>query len=140
LFQYFQHTLSNGTRCTYYGDITLIHSRLLLYCTLLRPAVTAIVPAYLLCRKKLFETRGLQLQVAISTNYLETIKMLISIGLGWSVLPLTMVDAGTHALQVTDVSISRTLGYIHHSLRTLSNAGSAFIKLVELNRDPCFAG
>jgi len=86
--------------------------------------------------KQLFDDRQLQLQVAMSTNYLETIKMLISLGLGWSVLPLTMLDDGMHTLQVADVAISRTLGYLHHSLRTLTNAGAAFIELVELSRDP----
>jgi|TARA_Y100000310_G_C20634248_1_gene790338 DNA-binding transcriptional LysR family regulator len=88
--------------------------------------------------KQLFDTRGLQLQVAMSTNYLETVKMLISIGLGWSVLPCTMLDEGTHALQLPDLAINRTLGYLHHAGRTLSNAAKAFLQLVELHRDPCF--
>ena len=88
--------------------------------------------------KQLFDGRSLQLNVSMSTNYLETIKMLISIGLGWSVLPFTMLDEGTRALDLPDVSISRTLGYIHHSTRTLSNAGTAFIELVEQSRDACF--
>ena len=89
--------------------------------------------------RQLFDSQRLQLQVAMSTNYLETVKMLISIGLGWSVLPYTMLDDSTHALQLPGVAISRTLGYIHGSGRTLSNAGLAFIQLLESNRDPCFS-
>jgi|TARA_B100000315_G_scaffold244009_1_gene268042 hypothetical protein len=49
-----------------------------------------------------------------------------------------MLDEGTQALQLPDVAIKRTLGYIHHTGRTLSNAGKAFIQLVEQSRDPCF--
>ena len=38
---------------------------------------------------RLFESQGLAPNVAMSTNYLETIKMMVSIGLAWSVLPPT---------------------------------------------------
>ena len=42
--------------------------------------------------QRLFEAQGLTPNIAMSTNYLETIKMMVSIGLGWSVLPATMAD------------------------------------------------
>lgn len=80
--------------------------------------------------KRLFDEQGLPLTTGMSTNYLETIKMLISVGLGWSVLPRTMVDADIRQLAIPDVSISRTLGVIHHNQRTLSNAGAAFIEML----------
>ena len=85
--------------------------------------------------QNLFATRKLHLNVSMSTNYLETIKMLISIGLGWSVLPISMLDDGNHALDVEGVDIRRELGYIFHVHRTLSNAGQAFIELLESKRD-----
>ena len=37
-----------------------------------------------------FNNAGLALQPTFSTNYLETIGMLVSVGLGWSVLPQSM--------------------------------------------------
>ncbi|MDX1270162.1 MAG: LysR family transcriptional regulator, partial [Oceanisphaera sp.] len=42
--------------------------------------------------RRLFEAQGLVPNIAMSTNYLETIKMMVSIGLAWSVLPRTMLD------------------------------------------------
>ena len=80
--------------------------------------------------KGMFEDQGLKLQVGMSTNYLETIKMLIGVGLGWSVLPRTMVDDDVAVLDLHNVPIARTLGVIHHVQRTLSNAGQAFIELL----------
>ncbi|KZY23591.1 LysR family transcriptional regulator, partial [Alcanivorax sp. HI0035] len=40
--------------------------------------------------ERLFDEHNLKLNIAMSTNYLETIHMMVSIGLGWSVLPATM--------------------------------------------------
>lgn len=85
--------------------------------------------------KHMFETKGLTLKAGMSTNYLETIKMLISVGLGWSVLPHTMLDETTCVLNVPNVRIERTLGVIHHVQRSLSNAGRAFVELLMENAD-----
>lgn len=85
--------------------------------------------------KDLFDQCGLRLTMSMSTNYLETIRMLVTIGLGWSVLPRTMVGADLIELQVEGVSISRELGVIHHRNRTLSNAGRAFLELLNQRRD-----
>ena len=38
----------------------------------------------------LFESEQIPLTATLSTNYLETISMLVSIGLGWSVLPSSL--------------------------------------------------
>jgi DNA-binding transcriptional LysR family regulator len=81
--------------------------------------------------KELFADRGLTLNVTMSTNYLETIKMLISVGLGWSVLPVSMLDDSLRVIHVPDVSIERHLGVIHHVQRTLSNAGMAFLEVLK---------
>lgn len=80
--------------------------------------------------RALFNERDLDLQISISTNYLETIKMLISIGIGWSVLPTTMLDLSCHRLLIEGIDISRQLGFIYHSQRTISNAGQAFVDLL----------
>ncbi len=41
--------------------------------------------------KSLFDRRSLKMQIAIATNYLETIRMMASVGLGWTVLPRSML-------------------------------------------------
>ena len=79
---------------------------------------------------KLFSVRHLPLSAARSTNYLESIKMMVSIGLGWCVLPATMIDRHLKVLDVPDNNLSRDLGYIQHPARTLSNASRAFIRLL----------
>lgn len=84
--------------------------------------------------KGMFEEHDLHLEVGMSTNYLETIKMLIGVGLGWSVLPTTMIDDDIAVLDI-EIDISRTLGVIHHVNRTLSNAGEAFIDLLRGDSD-----
>tara|TARA_R110002072_G_scaffold3830_5_gene27314 strand:- start:10086 stop:10973 length:888 start_codon:yes stop_codon:yes gene_type:complete len=81
--------------------------------------------------KSLFEERGLALDVSMSTNYLETIKMLISVGLGWSMLPISMMDSSLKVINVPNVTIERQLGVIHHVQRTLSNAGKAFLECLQ---------
>ncbi|MCU1716005.1 LysR family transcriptional regulator [Pseudomonas sp. 5P_3.1_Bac2] len=83
----------------------------------------------------LFEAQGLTPNIAMSTNYLETIKMMVSIGLAWSVLPRTMLDEQVTRLPVPNIQLSRQLGYISHSERTLSNAARAFMRLLDAHRD-----
>lgn len=80
---------------------------------------------------KLFESQGLTPNIAMSTNYMETIKMMVSIGLAWSVLPLTMLDRQVVRLPLPGIQLSRQLGYIVHTERTLSNAAKAFMLLLD---------
>jgi DNA-binding transcriptional LysR family regulator len=75
-----------------------------------------------------FETLGLELDIALSTNYLETIKMLTSVGIGWSLLPVTMLDSRTRKLSVRELSLERSLGIVYHRERTLSNAARELIR------------
>ncbi len=89
--------------------------------------------------QNLFEQEQLTLQTAMSTNYLETLRMLAAIGLAWCILPLTMQDDDLRVLPVrlkkNIPPPSRELGYILHPKRTLSNAASAFVKLLEQHQD-----
>ena len=78
-----------------------------------------------------FARRGLTVQVRMTTNYLETIKMLAAVGLAWTVLPRTMVDAQVRVLPVAGVKLSRQLGCTVHGGRTLSRAAQAFIELLK---------
>lgn len=84
--------------------------------------------------EKLFAQNRLQLDIGMSTNYLETIKMMVSVGMAWSVLPLTMVEDTLELLPMGNVSLQRKLGYIYHQDHTLSNAAEAFIRLLEQHR------
>lgn len=81
--------------------------------------------------KEVFSTHNLTLETLMATNYLETIKMMVSIGLGWSVLPETMIDSQLMKLKISASSLARRLGCIHHTERSLSNAATAFIQLLE---------
>ncbi len=67
------------------------------------------------------------LNIAMETNYLETIKMMVSIGLGWSVLPTSMLSKELTQLQVEKVKFERLLGVVTHQQRTLSNAARKMI-------------
>ena len=78
-----------------------------------------------------FEAQGLSPNISMSTNYLETIKMMVSIGLAWSVLPRTMLDEQVAAIHLPDMQLRRQLGYIVHTERTLSNAARAFMALLD---------
>lgn len=81
--------------------------------------------------KALFDRHQLSLQVSMATNYLETIRMMVSVGLGWTVLPRSMVDDGLATLKVKKVGIRRTLGVVYHRGRSLSRAAEAFIGALE---------
>jgi len=72
-----------------------------------------------------FARQHVQVDISLSTNYLETIKMLVSVGLGWSVLPESMLDKDISALTVHGLRLKRDLGIVIHHTRTLSNAASA---------------
>ncbi|WP_370978883.1 LysR family transcriptional regulator [Agaribacterium sp. ZY112] len=80
--------------------------------------------------KEVFEQRQLDIKINMATNYLETIKMMVSVGLGWSLLPATMIDEQLHALELNELTISRELGLVMHNKRSLSNAGRAFYETV----------
>ena len=84
--------------------------------------------------RRLFEREGLTPNIGMSTNYLETIKMMVSIGIAWSVLPRTMLDDQVARLPLPGIQLDRQLGYILHSERTLSNAARAFMALLDNQR------
>jgi DNA-binding transcriptional LysR family regulator len=79
--------------------------------------------------QNLFQKEGIPLKAPLSTNYLETISTMVEIGLGWSVLPETLVRR-LHVMPFKENRIERELGYIHHTKRSLSNAAVAFLGLM----------
>lgn len=74
---------------------------------------------------------GVEPQVRMATNYLETLKMLVTIGLGWSVLPESMLDQELVAVPVSGLQMHRELGLAWHSRRTLSAGCRALMRLCE---------
>ena len=49
-------------------------------------------------------------------------------GLGWTLLPRTMLDDDLKVLRVKGLALTRTLGIATHARRTLSNAARAMIE------------
>jgi DNA-binding transcriptional LysR family regulator len=74
-----------------------------------------------------------RVQVGMATNYLEVLKMLAAIGLGWSALPRTMIDGSLKVVQIKKVKIKRELGIVTHGARTLSNAAEAMVRTITGN-------
>ncbi|MDG2115391.1 MAG: LysR family transcriptional regulator [Porticoccaceae bacterium] len=79
--------------------------------------------------QNLFHQQGIPLKSTMSTNYLETISTMVEIGLGWSVLPETLVR-DLYVMPFDQVTIARELGYIHHTNRSLSNAAVEILNLL----------
>ena len=89
--------------------------------------------------KRLFDEHALKLQVSLATNYLETIRMMASVGLGWTILPRSMCDESLSTIEVPGIAIERTLGLVYHRGRSLSRAARAFIEAVQALGDDALA-
>jgi len=84
--------------------------------------------------KTILETKGVKANVSMTTNHLDAIKMMVSVGLGWSALPKTLIDNTVIPLTVNDLKkegLIRTLGCIHHRQRTLTNAARMMLKILK---------
>jgi len=76
-----------------------------------------------------FLKHHLPLKSTMTVNFLETIKMLVAAGLGWSVLPSSMIDSSLRVLPIK-LELNREMGWIRHRHRSLSNAGKKLIEMV----------
>lgn len=76
------------------------------------------------------EARGVEPRVRLATNYLETLKMLAAIGLGWSVLPKSMIDDSVVRLPVSSFTPHRDLGWVRHTGRAISGPARALMGLL----------
>ena len=77
-----------------------------------------------------FEKKGLKPKTSMSNNPLESIRMLASIGLGWSVLPKTLLNQDLKQLDIP-VEMSRQLGMVWHPGRTQSRAVQELIEMMK---------
>lgn len=81
--------------------------------------------------KELFDREQQSLEITMVTNHLDTIKMMLTLGLGWGVLPETMIDTELCVLEVKHPPLSRPLGCIYHRQRSLNNAARVFLQLLK---------
>jgi len=70
-------------------------------------------------------------KIIMESNYLETIKAMIQNGLGWGVLPESMIDPSLHTLKIKGVKMERHLGVLLHASRTLSSPASALLNILK---------
>ena len=77
-----------------------------------------------------FEKQGLKPKITMSNNPLDSIRMVVSIGLGWSVLPKTLLNPDLQQLNI-DLEMNRQLGMVWHPARTQSRA---VLELIEMMR------
>ena len=91
-----------------------------------------------------FKKEGVSLQTALPSrhretismmsSYMETIKMMASVGLGWAVLPEHMaLDKDLIQLKVSPKSLYRELGVLQRKGKTLGTAGRAFLAILPSN-------
>lgn len=81
--------------------------------------------------KALFDRQQQPLEITMVTNHLDTIKMMLAIGLGWGVLPANMIDGQLSVLPVKHPPLTRPLGSIFHKQRSLNNAALAFLAMLK---------
>ncbi|CBL45195.1 Transcriptional regulator, LysR family [gamma proteobacterium HdN1] len=101
-------------------------------------AHNAVLPGENTFTRRIIERRfhdaGVSTHISLSTNYLETIRMMVSVGLGWSVLPSTMINEEVKVLCVEGPAPTRQLGLVYHTDHTLSNAAQAMIEMLALGK------
>ncbi len=71
------------------------------------------------------------IKIIMESNYLETIKAMIQNGLGWGVLPESMIDDSLHRLKIKGVKMERHLGILLHASRTLSSPVNALLETLK---------
>ena len=70
-------------------------------------------------------------KIIMESNYLETIKAMIQNGLGWGVLPVSMIDKSLKKLTIKNVRMERHLGVLLHESRTLSSPANALLEALK---------
>ncbi|MEH6458139.1 MAG: LysR family transcriptional regulator [Cocleimonas sp.] len=83
------------------------------------------------------ESAGLALNVQMTNNNLDTLKMLVGAGLGWTLLPKTLLDESVReiVLDKQNIVFERELGIVIHRKRSLSNAAKAMQQILDESRD-----
>lgn len=80
-----------------------------------------------------FAKHGLKPYATMSTNPLESIRMLVSIGLGWSVLPQTLMNEELQPIALAEpLALQRDLGVVMNPNITVSASMLALLSLLGL--------
>ena len=79
-----------------------------------------------------FATSNDSMKIILETNYLETIKVMVSANLGWSMLPISMLDNSVISRPLSGLEIKRTLGIVTRKSRTLSASSEAMITMLQM--------
>ncbi len=82
------------------------------------------------------EHAALALNVQMTNNNLDTLKMLVGAGFGWTLLPQTLLDDSVReiVLDKKGIIFERELGVVIHRKRSLSNAAKAMQSMVAQSR------
>lgn len=95
---------------------------------------TALLPTPGTATRRLLEEQlqphAQSLGQVLETNYLETNKGLAEAGLGWALLPASMLGDKLKALPVTGLKLCRELGVVRREGRTLSTAALAMLAML----------
>ena len=82
-----------------------------------------------------FATGKDRMKIVLETNYLETIKVMVSANLGWSMLPVSMLDNALVGKRLEGLEIRRSLGIVTRKKRTLSPSSSAMVSMLRKERN-----
>lgn len=74
-----------------------------------------------------FVDSGIQYPLAFTTNYLETIKVMVEAGLGWSVLPSIMQNQALSQRALPEKQAIRDLGIMLHKHKVITPTLQAFL-------------
>ena len=77
-----------------------------------------------------FSTTRESMKIILETNYLETIKVMVSANLGWSMLPVSMLDHSVTGKSLPGLDIKRRLGIVTRNKRTLSLNSNVMIGML----------
>ena len=78
-----------------------------------------------------FNMNKLSLNIAFETNYLETIKVMVASGLGWSVLPEILAGDDLHIIPLKSLKLKRMLGVMVNTQMSPTNSSTAMINLLK---------
>ncbi len=82
--------------------------------------------------KRHMDHSRLELDVQMTNNNLDTLKMLVGAGLGWTLLPKTLLDDSIKEISLYEQNMvfERELGIVIHQKRSLSNAAKAIQQML----------
>ncbi len=78
-----------------------------------------------------FKDNKINYRLAFSTNYLETIKVMVEAGLGWSVLPKIMLSPALAYRPLLNKHIIRQLGMMIHQNKVITPTLQAFLNALD---------